>query len=84
MHRIIKFSQETWLKSYINMKPERKYAKNDLKKGFFKQMNNIVLGKTMEKVRKHRDIKLITIESRGVYLVLESKYHTTKFYSNIY
>ena len=42
-------------------------------------MNNVLFGKTMENVRKHRDIKLFTTERRRNYLVSEPNYHTTKF-----
>ena len=44
-------------------------------------MNNAVFGKTMENVRKHRNIKLVTTNRRKNYLVSEPNYHTTKFFT---
>ena len=59
----------------------RKKAKNDFENDFFKLMNNAVYEKTMENVRKHRDIKLVTTYKRRNRLVSEPNYHTTKWFS---
>ena len=82
VHRVIEFNQEAWLKKYIDMNTElRKKASNDFEKDFFKLMNNTVFGKTMENVRKHRDIKLVKTDHKRNKLVSEPNYHTMKLIS---
>ena len=44
-------------------------------------MNNAVFGKTMENIRKHRDIKSVTTGKRRNQLVSEPNYHTSKRFS---
>ena len=82
IHRVIEFNQEAWLKPYIDMNTElRKLAKNDFEKDLIKLMNNSVFGKTMENIRKHRDIKLVKTDKKRSKLVSEPNYHTINLIS---
>ena len=82
VHRVIEFNQKAWLKPYINMNTElRKLAKDDFEKDPFKLMNNAVFGKTMENIRKHRDIKIVTTDKKRNKLVSEPNYHTMNYIS---
>ena len=65
VHRVIQFNQKVWLKPYIHMNTE--YRKN--------------AEIDFEKVRKHRDIKLVTTDKRINRLVSEPNYNTTKWFS---
>ena len=82
MYRVIQFNQKAWLKPYIDMNTKlRTEGKNDFEKDFFKLMNNVVFGKTMENVKKHRDIKLVTTDKRRNQLASEPNYHTSEYFS---
>ena len=81
---MISFNQNVWPKPYIDMNTVlKKKAKNDFEKYFFKLMNKAVFGKTMENLKKHRDIKFVATEKGRNYQVSEPNYHTEKYFTEI-
>ena len=75
IHRAIEFDQSPWLKTYIDFNTQlRMAATNDFEKDFFKLMNNSVFGKTMENIRKHRNIGLVTTEEKYLCTVMKPNF----------
>ena len=59
----------------------RNAAKNEFEKDLFKSMNNSAIGKTMENIRKHRDIKLVSTDKKRSKFVSEPNYNTINLIS---
>ena len=75
IHRGIRFREEPWLKSYIQLNTDlRTKGTTEFEKDFFKLMNNSVFGKTMENVRNRVDIRLVTSEDQFEKLASKPNY----------
>ena len=68
VHRVIEFQQSRWMNA-----KERKDAKNEFEKDFYKLMNNSVFGKTMENITNHKDMKLATSNKKIFEVCHETK-----------
>ena len=85
IHRGIKFREEPWMKSYIELNTDLgTKGKNDFEKDFFKLMNNSVFGKTMENIRNRVNVQLVCSMEKAQKLIAKPNLkHWVRFDENL-
>ena len=81
-HRILKFKQSYWLKTYTEFNTDkRKKAANSFEGNFLKLANNSIFGKCMENLRKRKNIELINNSGNYVKCVSKPNFISEKIFS---
>jgi hypothetical protein len=78
VHRVAAFTQSFWMKPYVDFNTEkRQQARNEFEKNFFKLMVNAIFGKSMEDVRNHSIVNLVSNPAK--FLKMSSKPQIKQF-----
>jgi len=81
IHRVMEFYQKAWLAPFIKHNTEmRKQATSDFQKAFFKLLNNATYGKTIESVRKRRNVSFTKQQDKFRKLVKSPLYHSFEIF----
>lgn len=81
VHRVLEFSQRPWLKHFIMLNTKlRTQATNNFEKNFFKLLNNANFGKTIENVRRYRNIKLVTRWEQAKKLISRAEFKSSTIF----
>ena len=83
VHRIVSFEQTDFMKSYIDKNTLlRSQSKTTSEKDFFKLINLACFGKTVENVRKRKNIELVTDPQKAIKLVSKPNYQGYKQFND--
>ncbi len=64
VHRLLQFEQESFIRPYIELNTKyRQAAQSDFERDFYKLLNNVIFGKSMENVLKQVNVKLVKKEN---------------------